>query len=254
MSKLTILNFCISKKTALILGGLGTLAAAYGIYRFIQSRHQPDEYFSTLKWQGGSSQRRILVLGLEAAGKSRLLQCFQQNSYPGNILPIPEPSIGYNIHSVGIGGVDYHFWEGRGTSEQSMQYLGIPSSVDMYIWVVDSSNPASFAKSRAAMHKFLDMCDRMTLSESKDCLSMVGAPLVIVAAQQDVEGSVSAADVLYEMDVDAIQHKHKVYIVGTQLPDVGQRKGLWRLYELVAYAEQKRYTPCIPAPSESDVD
>ena len=62
---------------------------------------------------------------------------------------------------------------------------------------------------------------------------------------QDIQGSASATDVLGAMDVENIQQKHKVYTVGTQLPDIGQRKGLWRLYELVAYAEQKRYTPCL---------
>ncbi|XP_060585483.1 ADP-ribosylation factor-like protein 1 [Ruditapes philippinarum] len=254
MSKLSLQQFCVNKKIAFIIGSLGTLAAAYSIYLLTRERNKPDEYFVTLNWKGGSSQRRILILGLKGAGKTRLLQCFQKSSYPGNILPVPDPSIGFNIHSVGICGVDYHFWEGNETSGQCAHHLGITGSVDMFVWVVDSSKPSLFAESRAAMHEFLNECDTIQSLESKDCMSQVGSPLVIVASKQDIEGSVSATDLLLAMNVENIQKKHKVYTVGTQLPDAGKRKGLWRLYELVAYAEQKRYTPSKTTPELDDID
>lgn len=51
MSKFTFFPVNIDKKFAFLLGSLGALAAAYGIYKLMQRLSQPDEYFTTLKWQ-----------------------------------------------------------------------------------------------------------------------------------------------------------------------------------------------------------
>lgn len=58
---------------------------------------------------------------------------------------------------------------------------------------------------------------------------------------QDLSNCVKPETVLDAMDVDQLRTSHKVHIVGTQIPDKGQRKGLWRLYELLAFTEKKCY-------------
>lgn len=62
--------------------------------------------------------------------------------------------------------------------------LGVPSCIDMFIWVVDSSNPQLFTASKFALHGFLKACDNLTLLDSKETSSLAGVPIVIVASKQ----------------------------------------------------------------------
>jgi len=62
--------------------------------------------------KGGETERRVLVLGLVNAGKTRLVQCFQPGVRPDVPLPRPRPTLGFSVTSIGMGGVDYHFFQG----------------------------------------------------------------------------------------------------------------------------------------------
>lgn len=162
-------------------------------------------------------------------------------------LPSPEPTVGHNIHSVGIAGVDFHFWEvGKNSmdgGEPNEYNLASSRVIDVILWVVDSTQPRTFPAASAALHKFLANYDDMT-SRCRNCHSnsdvMYRPPVVIVASKQDLPDSLPASRVLHEMRMGYVSKRHKVYVVGTRVPDSGARTGLWRLYELLMYAEQTR--------------
>jgi len=53
-------------------------------------------------------------------------------------------------------------------------------------------------------------------------------------------GSAKPEVVLKAMHVGPLRNHHKVRLVGTQLPDEARdRKGFWRLFELLAFSEIK---------------
>ncbi|KAL4231298.1 ADP-ribosylation factor protein 3 [Mactra antiquata] len=191
---------------------------------------------------GGGAERRILILGLKQSGKSRLLQCFQRYTSVYDKLPEPIPTTGYNIHSVGLCGIDFHFWEGGGMcdSEWVVNHFGIPSNIDVLVWVVDSSEPSLIRASKTAFHNFMQIYDEKIIREASRNHVTYGIPIVIVASKQDKTGSVKASQIFHEMQTEVVQKYHKVYIVGTRVPDIGPRQGLWRLYEILAYSERKR--------------
>ncbi|WAR21791.1 hypothetical protein MAR_015765 [Mya arenaria] len=169
-------------------------------------------------------------------GKSRLIHCFQPNLCPNDLLPQPSPTLGFCVKTVGIAGVNYHFYEG---SYSSMWHI----SADIILWVVDSSDHAAISQSTEALHQWIVKVDFVSRLKSEDGLakSLYGVPVVIVAAKQDISDSISPDDVLRELNVEKLRLKHRVYIVGTRIPDKGHRQGLWRLYELITYMEKERF-------------
>lgn len=67
---------------------------------------------------------------------------------------------------------------------------------------------------------------------------------------KDVPDRAKPEVILTALEVDSLRSLHKVYIVGTEIPDKGERKGLWRLYELIAFSEKKH---AIAFPSDNPI-
>ena len=61
----------------------------------------------------GSKTKRVLVLGLNRAGKTQLIRAFQPNSVPGELLPVLDPTRGWNIKTVKLGKYGLRIWDGR---------------------------------------------------------------------------------------------------------------------------------------------
>ncbi|KAH3789470.1 ADP-ribosylation factor-like protein 4D [Dreissena polymorpha] len=230
----------VNDKIVVLVGGIGTALAAYTIYKIVNRYFENnDGKFYKIKWKGGAIRRKVVVLGLPGAGKSRLLQCFQPDLTLHQELPNPAPTIGLNIVSVGMSGIDYHFFEGDHIEHWQMD-------ISALVWLVDSTQPETFHLSRAALHACVSSFDHLVAMETKECSppsSLYGVPIVVVAAKQDLPGSSCPADILKAMKTDEFSSRHKVYIVGTRLPATGGRAGLWRLYELIAYAPVKAFNP-----------
>ena len=66
----------------------------------------------TLLLQGGIT-KRVLVLGLNRAGKTQLVRAFQQNSAPGEWLPALDSTKGCNIKSVKLGRYGLSIWDSK---------------------------------------------------------------------------------------------------------------------------------------------
>ncbi|XP_071164209.1 uncharacterized protein [Mytilus edulis] len=127
----------------------------------------------------GSTPARILMLGLDAAGKTTILYKIKLNE---NVHTIP--TIGFNVETVSpVKGVSFTVWDVGGQEKIRRLWQHYYQNTEGLVYIVDSN-------------------DKERLSEAKDELDgilnsdeMRGVPVVVVANKQDLPRSMSLSEV-----------------------------------------------------------
>ncbi|XP_071164211.1 uncharacterized protein [Mytilus edulis] len=127
----------------------------------------------------GSTPARILMLGLDAAGKTTILYKIKLNESVHTI-----PTIGFNVETVSpVKGVSFTVWDVGGQEKIRRLWRHYYQNAEGLIYIVDSS-------------------DKERLSEAKDELDgilnsdeMRGVPVVVMANKQDLPRSMSPSEV-----------------------------------------------------------
>lgn len=99
---------------------------------------------------GSSIPSRILVLGIDSAGKTSFLNKFEN---PTVEVPV-EPTEAYVIKDIKVKGIKFNVWDvaGKESTRSLWKHYYAEGKTDAIIWVVDSS------------------CDQEKLEESFSCL------------------------------------------------------------------------------------
>lgn len=139
---------------------------------FVEYATRKDEYHA-------------LILGVDKAGKTNVLERLKTvftpiiGLDPGKILP----TVGLNVGRLEAFSHSFVFWDLGGQT-------GLRSIWDKYfeeshalVFVVDSANKDRFDESKAALEKVLAH------------IELTGAPLLVLANKQDLEGAANAQDV-----------------------------------------------------------
>ncbi|KAJ3114252.1 Arf GTPase arl1 [Physocladia obscura] len=126
----------------------------------------------------GSKEVRILILGIDGAGKTTILYRLQIGEVVTTI-----PTIGFNVETVSYKNIKFQVWDLGGQTSIRPYWRCYYQNTDAVIYVIDST-------------------DRDRLSISKDeLLSMLQeeelrtAKLMVLANKQDLKGAMSAAEV-----------------------------------------------------------
>ncbi len=99
---------------------------------------------------GGNSnliEKRILMLGLDNAGKTSMLLQLKENSF----MPQSVPTIGLNIEQVEFRDYNLTFWDVGGQATKLWKHYF--DSVDGMVFVIDSSDPSRLAKAKAELYR-----------------------------------------------------------------------------------------------------
>jgi small GTP-binding protein len=135
-----------------------------------------------------NQKARILLLGLDAAGKTSILYKFKLDE---NVTTIP--TIGFNVETVQYKKVEFTMWDVGGQDKIRQLWRHYYNGTDAVIFVVDSND-------RSRMKEAKDELDKMF---SNELLS--NAHLLVLANKQDLPHSMNGAQV-----VDALElHKMK---------------------------------------------
>ena len=141
---------------------------------------------------------KILMLGLDAAGKTTVLYKLKLNETVSTI-----PTIGFNVETVQpVKNVSFTVWDVGGQDKIRPLWRHYFIGCEGLIYVVDSSDNSRFAEAQNELEWILDSDE------------MAGVPLVILANKQDLPRAVSPADLAGKLGLDKVRNR-KWHIQGT---------------------------------------
>ncbi|XP_061181639.1 uncharacterized protein LOC133190172 [Saccostrea echinata] len=125
------------------------------------------------------SPAKILMLGLDAAGKTTILYKIKLNE---NVCTIP--TIGFNVETVSpIKGVSFTVWDIAGQDRFRQLWRYYYQATEGLVYVVDSNDRERIAEAREELFGILQ------------CEEMRGVPVVIIANKQDLPNALSPSEV-----------------------------------------------------------
>ncbi|KAH8869767.1 ADP-ribosylation factor-like protein 1 [Schistosoma japonicum] len=133
--------------------------------------------FSLLYRLFGTKERRILILGLDGAGKTTILYRLQVGEVVTTI-----PTIGFNVETVVHKNLKFQVWDLGGQTSIRPYWRCYYSNTDAIIYVVDSM-------------------DRDREDELRD------AVLVILANKQDISGCMTISEVAQSLGLASIKNR-----------------------------------------------
>ncbi|XP_054850588.1 ADP-ribosylation factor 6-like [Eublepharis macularius] len=134
-------------------------------------------------------QARILLLGLDAAGKTTLLYRLKLNETVVTI-----PTVGFNVETVQpINNVTFTMWDIGGQDRIRALWSHYHANADGLVFMVDSVDSSRFAEARYELEALLDSS------------LLQGVPLVLLANKQDLPGAWPPMQVAEEMGLRKLQ-------------------------------------------------
>jgi len=135
-------------------------------------------------------ERRILLLGLDAAGKTTVLYKLQLGEA---VLTIP--TVGFNVETVRYKRMDMSVWDVGGQTKLRPLWRHYYRNTDALIFVVDSADVDRLAEAREELHHVL----------SDD--EMRGAVVLVFSNKQDLPGAESVASLSDKMGLAALRER-----------------------------------------------
>ncbi|KAG8930801.1 Arf GTPase arf1 [Tulasnella sp. 419] len=132
---------------------------------------------SLASW-GKEKDVRILMLGLDSAGKTTILYRLQIGEVVSTI-----PTIGFNVETVQYKNVKFQVWDLGGQSSIRPYWRCYYANTQGIIYVIDSSDTDRLATSKAEL---LTM-----LSEEE----LKGVPLLVFSNKQDLPGALKPGEI-----------------------------------------------------------
>ncbi|GAX81634.1 hypothetical protein CEUSTIGMA_g9062.t1 [Chlamydomonas eustigma] len=136
----------------------------------------------------GDREARILVLGLDNAGKTTILYRLQVGEVVSTI-----PTIGFNVETVTYKNIKFQVWDLGGQTSIRPYWRCYYPNTQAIIYVVDSSDTERIGISREEFHAILDE------EELKD------AVILVYANKQDLPNALSEAQIAEAMGLHDIK-------------------------------------------------
>ncbi|KAL0255822.1 hypothetical protein I308_100631 [Cryptococcus tetragattii IND107] len=133
---------------------------------------------SSLAFWGKDKEVRILMVGLDSAGKTTILYRLQIGEVVSTI-----PTIGFNVETVTYKNINFQVWDLGGQSSIRPYWRCYYANTQAIIYVIDSSDTSRLPTSRSELLTML----------SEDELKSV--PVLVFANKQDVEGALSPGEI-----------------------------------------------------------
>jgi len=162
---------------------------------------------------------RILILGLDNAGKTTVLKRFNGEDTSGI-----SPTVGFNIKSLSHKGFLLNFWDVGGQKCLRAYWRNYFETTDGIIWVVDANDVARLNDCATELHNLLGE-DRLA-----------GATVLIFANKQDIPTALSKDEIWKLLKCDELeQQKRHVLLLGcSAMTGEGLHEGVDWLVEDIA--------------------
>jgi GTP-binding protein SAR1 len=131
--------------------------------------------YGWLEWLGlRNKQGKLMLLGLDDAGKTTLLQCLKT----GNFIQF-EQTKSYHVEDLTIEGINFHAWDLGGHELARQAWSEYFLNANAIVFMVDAANPGRLEEARRELDGLL----------SDDVLRAV--PFLILGNKTDKDGCVS---------------------------------------------------------------
>ncbi|XP_023234543.1 ADP-ribosylation factor-like protein 2 [Centruroides sculpturatus] len=134
---------------------------------------------------------RLLMLGLDNAGKTTILKKFN-----GEDINTISPTLGFNIKTLEHRGFRLNMWDVGGQKSLRSYWQNYFESTDGLIWVVDSADRRRLQDCKNELHALL-------LEER-----LLGATLLVFVNKQDLPGALPANEIKEILELDTIKSHH----------------------------------------------
>lgn len=135
----------------------------------------------------GNKEMRILMLGLDAAGKTTILYKLKLNQGVTTI-----PTVGFNVETVVYKNVKFNVWDVGGQDKIRPLWRHYYTGTQGLIFVIDSADRDRIDEARKELHRII--LDR----------EMSNSVLLVFANKQDLSNAMSPAEVTEKL------HLHKL--------------------------------------------
>lgn len=146
--------------------------------------------FSRIMAAFGEREARILVLGLDNAGKTTILYRLQVGTVVSTI-----PTIGFNVETVTYKNIKFQVWDLGGQTSIRPYWRCYYPNTQAIIYVVDSSDTERVSTSRQEFHAILEE------EELKD------AVILVYANKQDLPGALSDVQITEGLGLTDIKNR-----------------------------------------------
>lgn len=143
----------------------------------------------------GSKEMRLLMLGLDAAGKTTILYTLKLSpSAASDVHTIP--TVGFNVETVTYKNTRFNVWDVGGQDKIRPLWRHYFSGTHALIFVIDSVDRARLEEAKSELGRIIQ--DR----------EMRNVVLLVFANKQDVDGAMRPNDVAQALDLDRIAKNH----------------------------------------------
>ncbi|XP_063231125.1 uncharacterized protein LOC134535784 [Bacillus rossius redtenbacheri] len=196
----------VAKTVLFVSSGVALGGCAYAVYRYWKKRESKciDEGFEDVsRLEEENSEKRVLVLGLEGAGKSTILaQLTSDDHMPANDI---KPTEGFKVTSLSNGAMSLNIWEIGGRESVRRYWGNFLQDTDLLVFVVDAADAHNLSR---------DVKEVKTLLGDE---RLAGVPMLVVANKQDKTNALSPQEVADALDLNSIApSRHRVCTLGAQ--------------------------------------
>ncbi|XP_017290119.1 ADP-ribosylation factor-like 10 [Kryptolebias marmoratus] len=190
------------------LGSALFLALSYFYRRRVWS---PRAEYSSIREEEEEERekRQVLVLGLDGAGKSSLLQGLT----PGEAAARRgrcRPTRGFNFMSLDAPACQLDFLEIGGGEDLRRYWLDYLRRTHVLVYVVDSSDRSRLPLAKAELHRLLRVEPQL--------------PVVVLGNKQDKPDAVSVSELHEALSLGAVADDRKLFLLAAQLDSKGAKR------------------------------
>jgi len=135
----------------------------------------------------GLQEKRILLLGLDAAGKTTLLYSLKLAECISSV-----PTVGFNVEHIVYKKLDMTMWDVGGQDKIRRLWNHYYQGTDALIYVVDCSDRERLDEARLELHQIL----------SNDIVRQTCSSVLIYANKQDLPNAVPASSLIRHLDLN----------------------------------------------------
>eukprot|EP00245_Coleochaete_scutata_P001810 TRINITY_DN1225_c2_g1_i1.p1 TRINITY_DN1225_c2_g1~~TRINITY_DN1225_c2_g1_i1.p1 ORF type:complete len:183 (+),score=39.97 TRINITY_DN1225_c2_g1_i1:100-648(+) len=157
----------------------------------------------------GEREARILVLGLDNAGKTTILYRLQVGEVVSTI-----PTIGFNVETVQYKNIKFQVWDLGGQTSIRPYWRCYFPNTQAVIYVVDSSDTDRMGVAKEEFHSILEE------EELKESV------VLVYANKQDVPGALDDAAVTKELELHKIKNRQWAIFKTSAIKGEGLFEGL----------------------------